>query len=147
MSRLVEPVTRLIAADMAGGGGKARKKINEYGERVAKYVPAEILAGYTSAVSLISTADPQTAATKRLWLFGISWALLWAFTPAWLGQFTNDVNIKRTNQIMGFCAFAVWAYAFPAGWFHDCGLYDPIVAGLLMIFFTLISAFVIPKER
>jgi hypothetical protein len=148
MSRLVEPKLpkeRTLAADMAGGGD-AQKTINEIGERIAKYVPAEILALYTSAVSLIATANAKDAATKRLWLFGLAGLFFLIVTPLWLGRFSDNANIKRTNQLMGLAAFAVWAYAFPAGWFHDRGLYDPIIAGLLLIVFTVISAFVTPKR-
>ena len=52
------------------------KNIEEYGERVAKYIPAEILAVYTTVVSLIATKKGDSFQDFRLWAFGIAAALL-----------------------------------------------------------------------
>jgi hypothetical protein len=145
MPRLVEPRKRSLSLASASSGNGGSDTLRDYGERVAKYVPAEILAFYTAAVSLIGTADE--AASKRLWLFGTVGLFFLIATPLWLGRFTDNRHVKHTNQVMGVFAFTIWAYAFPLGWFKDKDYYDPIIAGLLLIIFSVVSAFVTPKNE
>ena len=160
MSRLVQPPPprfKLATADAmlavpAGPTTKldattppaARDTLSDYAERVAKYVPAEVLAFYGAAVNLIATV-PESARTKRLWFYGIVLLVFWIGTPFWLAQFQGTQSVKRTNQVVGFGAFLVWAYAYPAGWFKDMAWHDPVGAGLALILFTFVSAFVRPK--
>jgi len=143
MPRLVERRQKQTEAQLSSGN--AQSAVNEWGERVAKYIPAEILTFYTAAVSLIAAYDPAVQATKRFWLFGLAGLIFWILTPLWLGRFSNDKSVKRTNQVMGLVAFGLWAYAFPAGWFKDMGLYDPILAGVMLILFAAASGFITPK--
>jgi len=119
MGRLVERRQKPApgAADLSGR--KTESALNEWGERVAKYIPAEILTFYTAAVSLIGAYDPTAQGSKWLWLFGIAGFVFWLLTPFWLGRFSKDKSVRITNQIIGFVAFGLWAYAFPAGWFKD----------------------------
>jgi hypothetical protein len=145
MGRLVERRQKPArgAADLSGR--KTESAVKEWGERVAKYIPAEILTFYTAAVSLIGAYDPIAQGGKRLWLFGIVGFIFWLLTPFWLGRFSKDKSVRITNQIIGFLAFGIWAYAFPSGWFKDMGLYDPILAGVLLILFAAVSGFITPK--
>src|SRR5438094_296445 len=113
MSRLVERRQKPASGTADLSTRKTQSALNEWGERVAKYIPAEILTFYTAAVSLIA-AYPSAQASKRLWLFGIAGLFFWVLTPLWLGRFSKDKSVKITNQIVGFIAFALWAYAFPA---------------------------------
>ncbi len=144
MARLVERRQK-PASDAADLSARKQNGLNEWGERVAKYIPAEILTFYTAAVSLIAAYDLTAQATKRLWLFAVAGLVFWLLTPFWLGRFSKDKSVKITNQIVGFIAFGLWAYAFPAGWFKDMGLYDPILAGVLLILFAGVSGFITPK--
>jgi len=150
MSRLVEPRRKqftLAESPLEPSAPAPRDTIKEYGERVAKYVPSEILAFYAAAVSLIASLDIRTNQLKRLWLFGLMALFFWIVTPLWLARFSKEAAIRKTNQLVGFIAFAVWAYAFPAGIFHDFKLYDPIIAGLLLMVFTVVSAFITPPSH
>jgi hypothetical protein len=146
MTRLVEIKSVGGGGEMvAGRGGDVKQKIKDYGERVAKYVPAEVLAFYTGIVQLILTKDGDIHATFRIWTFAVFGLFSWVFTPIWLGRFTKDQRVKRYNQILGTIAFGVWAYAYPAGWFKEMGLNDPVIAGILLLTFTLISGFMQPR--
>lgn len=148
MSRLVE-LKRIDktrgAADFAAGEGGWQEKIKEYGERVAKYVPVEVLAFYTGAAQLILTKEGLDHAVFRLWAFAIVGLIAWIGTPFYLGMFTNDPKERRINQLVASAAFVVWAYAYPAGWFTEMGWHDPVVAGLLLIGFSFASGFYQPK--
>jgi hypothetical protein len=149
MSRLVElkriDKTRK-APDFAAGGSSWQEKIKEYGERVAKYVPAEVLAFYSAAVQLILTKEGDVNAMFRLWSFIIVGLIAWIGTPLYLGMFTKNLKERRANQIVASFAFGVWAYAYPAGWFMEMGWHDPVIAGLMLIIFSFISGFYQPKE-
>ena len=54
MARLVERRTKAPAGAAEFSKGTTESKLNEWGERVAKYIPAEILTFYTAAISLIA---------------------------------------------------------------------------------------------
>ncbi len=93
MGRLVEAQPRKVA--IAGAtlvnAADPHAAIKEYGERVAKYVPGEVLAVYASAVQLISTKDAGTPV--RLWLFAAVAALCAIITPMYLGRFSMPETI------------------------------------------------------
>jgi hypothetical protein len=146
MSRLVRVQhIEAGAADLSSGDKSLQEKIKDYGERVAKYVPAEVLAFYTAAAQVILTKEGSDNAMFRLWSFAIVGIIAWVGTWFWLGLFSEDQLEKRTNQIMGVIAFGVWAYAYPAGWVKEFGWYDPVVAALLLLVFSFWSGFVQPK--
>lgn len=127
-------------------GGDPWQSLKEYGERLAKYIPAEVLAFYTSAAQLIMAKDGDAHKTFRLWSFAILGLIAWFGTPTLLGIYSNDPKTKRANRIVGFIAFAIWAYAYPTGWFVEMKLYDPVCGGLLLLVFTFAIAFYVPKK-
>jgi hypothetical protein len=149
MSRLVElkPAAPAPGSLRLGGGQPGvQQKIKDYGERVAKFVPVEVLAFYTGAVQLVLTKEGSDHATFRLWTFGIVGMIAWIGTPLYLGMFSKNGRERRINQIVASVAFIVWAYAYPAGWFAEMGLHEPVVAGLALLTFTFVSGFYQPKE-
>jgi len=151
MSRIVElkpkKVVTAKTAEFASGGGKGvQEKINEYGERVAKYIPAEILAFYTGVVQLILIKGDVANANLRMWLFAIFGLIAWICTPFYIARFTKISKERLANQCMATAAFGIWLYAYPAGWFVEMGWHDPLIAGLLLICFTFASGFFQPKE-
>jgi hypothetical protein len=147
MSRLVEvkviraPSLEGAAAPASTESQEPRGTLKEYGERVAKFVPAEVLAFYTGAVQLILT---HQSATFRLVAFAIVGLIALIATPIWLGRFAEHPASKRPNQVMGSIAFIAWAYAYPAGFFYGVGWHEPVVAGLLLLGFTFFSGFYQP---
>lgn len=149
MSRLVElkspPSPELRRLEFQSGGGGVQAKVKEYGERVAKYVPAEVLAFYSAAVQLILTQEGDKHATFRLWAYAIVALVAWIGTPFYLGMFSKIPKERHVNQIVASIAFAVWAYAYPAGLFAEVGLHQPVVAGLLLLGFSFVSGFYQPK--
>jgi len=147
MSRLVEFKQPDNGGPQFAGGKSGVDKIKDYGERVAKYVPAEVLAFYSAAVQLILTKEGPAHATFRLWAFAIVGLVAWIGTPFYLGIFTRNRRVKRLNQLMGSAAFGFWAYAYPAGWFAEMGWHEPVIAGLLLLGFTFFSGFLQPKPK
>jgi hypothetical protein len=147
MSRLVEAKPKADAgfADLSSADKSTEEKVKDWGERVAKYVPAEVLAFYTGALQLILTKSGSENASFRLWATGIFGLIAWATVPLWLGRFSSDARVKRTNQIVGSIAFGAWAYAYPAGWFTEMGWHEPVIAGLLILTVSFASGFIQPK--
>ena len=147
MSRLVEgkPKPEPGVADLSSNDKTTEDKIKEYGERVAKYVPAEVLAFYSGALQLILTKAGPENATFRLWAFALFALGGLVAVPLWLGKFTTNTAVKRTNQVVASLAFLAWVYAYPAGWFAEMGLHDPVIAGLLLLTFSFVSGFIQPR--
>lgn len=131
---------------MHGTPSSVQQRVKDYGERVAKFVPAEVLAFYSCSVQLIMTKTGPANGEFRLWAFSIVGVIGWVVTPIWLGTFSADLATRRPNQIMGFIAFLIWAYAYPAGVFVERGLYDPVVGGVALLTFTLVSGFFQPRK-
>jgi hypothetical protein len=150
VSRLVEARPRAEtahgAATFRGTQTSVQQRVKDYGERVAKFVPAEVLAFYSCSVQLIMTKTGPANGEFRLWAFSIVGVIGWVVTPIWLGTFSTDPATRRPNQIMGFLAFLIWAYAYPAGAFAELGIYDPVIGGLVLLTFTLLSGFFQPRK-
>ena len=148
MSRLVELKPRQApgGAEFAGGEDGWRQKVKDYGERVAKYVPAEVLAFYTAAIQLIGVREGPEHAGFRLWAFAIVGLIAWIGTPFYLALFTKNPKQRLVNQLVASAAFGFWAYAYPAGWFAEMGWHDAVVAGLLLLGFTFFSGLYQPTE-
>jgi len=148
MSRLVE-LKRIDKtrgpAEFAEGRGGLQDALKEYGERVSKYVPAEVLAFYSGAVQLILTKKGDEHVVFRLWAFVIVGLIAWVGTPFYIAMFTDNPKERHVNQLMASAAFGVWSYAYPAGWFMERGWHDPVLAGLLLIGFTFLSGFYQPR--
>ncbi|MCW0216957.1 MAG: hypothetical protein OJI67_01430 [Prosthecobacter sp.] len=151
MSRLVEPpIKKKISAYENTGaamtGSAARETWREQGERVAKYIPADVLALYTAAINLISTQEGPDHLHLRLWLGGIVFLTCLICTPIWIGGYTKNVKVAKVNQIISTLAFALWAYAFPLGPFFDLGWHNSVIAGLLTLFFAFFAMRIYPSE-
>ncbi|NTU97539.1 MAG: hypothetical protein HGA62_06980 [Chlorobiaceae bacterium] len=149
MSRLVELKTKEAGRrqlELAGGETGVQEKLKEYGERVAKYVPAEVLAFYTAAVQLIMTKEGDENTLFRLWAFAVIGVIAWAGTPLYLSMFSSNPKERGVNQIMASIAFIIWAYAYPAGLFAELNFHEPVIAGLVLMVFSFVSAFIQPKE-
>ena len=130
---------------MTSGEGDLQM-LKEYGERVAKYIPVEVITLYTSASQFILAKDGDDHRQIRIRLFAIIGLLAWFGTPVLLGTYSNDPRTKRPNQVIGFVAFAVWAYAYPVGWFAELKLNDPIYGGLTLLLFTFGIGFYLPRK-
>lgn len=85
---------------MSSADKTTEDKIKEYGERIAKYVPAEVLAFYSGASQLILTKAGPDNVTFRLWAFSLFGLAGLIAVPVWLGRFTTTTEVKRTNQVV-----------------------------------------------
>lgn len=141
MSRLVTPnsPTRNDATMTAANDGDG------YLDRVAKYVPTEIVAGYI-ALNGAATGLPGT------WQFpglGGIFLICLILTPVYLYYAAKPGQPKRLQITISVIAFVIWAYAVggASGFFGANALnwHNAALASILLVLFSLISGAFAPK--
>jgi xanthine/uracil permease len=115
---------------------------NEYVERVAKYIPAEIVAGYLAINGMIEAADPENAA--RL---GLAWGLFVIgviVTPVYLTMVGKPTGQQRITVWISTFAFVVWAYAL-GGPFEMSGYHNGLLGSVAVGVVTWLSGLFVPQ--
>jgi hypothetical protein len=110
-----------------------------YFEKIAKIVPSEIVAGYLTLVGFVPLIG---RAAVRPWAYAVAFSLCLTLTPLYMNAQAVGVRPKRRHIVLSSVAFVVWAYAV-SGNAAAPNFYDPAVASLLLVAFSLISG-VIP---
>lgn len=116
------------ATERSGGAGR-------FLEKVAKLVPSEIVAGY---LVLIGFVPLVRAESWKPWIHAAVFLLCLVLTPIYLNRQAEPGKPKRTHLIVSTCAFVVWAYA-TSGALVVGPYYDPAVASIALVGFTLVS--------
>jgi hypothetical protein len=143
MSRLVKPVP--AKGDLKADRSKTQKA-QDYGERVAKYVPAEVIAAYLALLPVViqgTTADT----TERTVFLAIIFAIGLIFTPAYLWRYPGEKSVKKLQIGVSTAAFVIWAYSIPEGLFDDVDIYNRVAAAILLAVFTLVSGLFTPTKE
>ena len=173
-SRIVEvPQSRL---ETTGGRATMTLRGDEFADRLAKYIPAEVLGAYLAlengldlktAVTKVKTTAVSTAATTEaaganvqtvLEKFGPQlpmgvFLLGLVFTPLYIWHLGRTTKSPwATHALVATLAFAVWAYAMGGSFFMQsygsvAALYDGKLASAALIVFTLISGLVKPPSQ
>ena len=104
------------AAGMLAAKAKPKDDVDRYLERLTKYIPAEVLAAYSTCAGLVPASETLTVQRGALWfLFGLFWIL----TPVYLWYATTTpvfafraANRQKPPQklvvVLGSIAFPVW---------------------------------------
>lgn len=121
--------------------GETSSDIKDYFERIAKYVPAEIVAAYISANGVAILARTPGV------LLVIIFAVCVICTPLYVTRFTTTKNESMVNSLMAVVAFVVWAYATGGGLFKYLDWYDGPTASVVLVLFTLASGAVMPVAK
>jgi hypothetical protein len=141
MSRLILQSRDLLAA---GPGKKAhvvKPDESSYSERLAKYVPSEVLAAaYIFASNLIGTY--QTREHQMIAFFVLLGICLLAI-PLYYWKLTPLGKSSRLHCVVSLIAFLVWAYAM-GGPFVALGWHRAATSGLILVAFTLFSGVIKP---
>lgn len=174
MGRIVRAGSPVVAAGVgravaqAGTGeGAGRTGGDNYLERVAKYVPAEIVAFFIFVNLILSdaidkeivNATPESYPTllkqalQNATMAGINvWAISWVavgvglvMIPLYLVSLRDPADPEERiglNIVMAMAAFPVWAYAVDAVAFRPW--HDGALASIVLATFSLISGAVSP---
>jgi hypothetical protein len=118
-----------------GGGGTAAP--DGYFDRIIKYIPADIVAGWVALDGLSKTLAPAA-----LWaLFGVVAVLSYFWM---LKQTHHEGQPPAIRQaVIATVSFAVWAFALQSGPF-DTLAYDPQYGSIALILYTLGIGLVVP---
>ena len=156
MGRLVNPggsgagyrgVDAVKGATASEGGGNDDK----YGDRLAKYVPAESIAAFLAANTIIlaiygvqldgTVTKPGDGMAFVASL--ISFLAILVLTPVYLWSRREKPASPdqpappwKVNTAISTFAFLVWAYGLGGAFFVLSGVYSPIIAALLPILAT-----------
>lgn len=141
MGRLVDPRpagAKLFAAGQPGSGPKDAL------ERAAQYVPAEVLGAYLGITALVeSGTDADT--NGRTWGLLVAFIVGIIFTPLYLNKMAEAGKPKLMHLVIATLAFGLWSYGMKGLW-DDIGIYNAVVAGIVLIVFTLVSGLFAPTE-
>ncbi|HET7154845.1 MAG TPA: hypothetical protein VFI87_05715 [Hyphomicrobiaceae bacterium] len=145
MSRLVPytpfggKVATAAAADPGGGPSPTKDRI----EAVSKYVPAEILAFYIPAVPAINLLQHAEWIPALQW---VAFAVSWLLVPIYFRWVAAGDPRGGLQALVSSVAFPVWAYATNKAVGPLAPWYDEAAALLLLLVFSLVSAFLLPKR-
>jgi hypothetical protein len=135
MNRRINTVS--LQAANGGGGGKP----DSYSDRIVKFIPSEVVAGWLAVTTAIkSAAQPPNECT--MWIIFAAGLL---FAAAWTWRQTSEAGKKPPYiQItVSTIAFFVWAYATGGGLPQWPGtIYQPLTATLMLVGFSLLSGLV-----
>jgi hypothetical protein len=114
--------------------------IDTYFAKVIKYIPADIVGAWVAATGLIATAGAAVPANVVLWICFVVGVLI---TPLWVLRQTREPGLPPAYIQAGIStgAFVVWVFAL-GGPFATLAFYHPLYGSLLLIFYTLLTAFV-----
>ena len=138
----------------------AVKDDDGYIQKIIKYIPAEIVTGYTALVGYLSvganTEIPHYYKTYYLILL----CILIVITPVWTffavldTETTEPTKQKKRAYFHAFIAtvaFAIWVYAVGNVLLKavlcnctntgcaDCGYYSPVLGSIILVLFTIMT--------
>jgi hypothetical protein len=142
MPRLVD--AKPAGANAFSGGADGQNPAQDYLERVAKYVPAEVIAAYLAVVPIITATTD--GGTLRTTLHAIIFAACLILTPLYLSFMAQAGQPKRIHMLIGATAFLVWGYSITGGFFADVHWYQAGIAVVVLIIFSLASGLIAPTQ-
>jgi hypothetical protein len=127
-------------------GAKETTQVDNYAARIAKYVPAEVIAFYVAADKLFVPASSSAPSgspvvgispiTSFIDTHGVYFAAGIFFfallaTPLYILQQSEKGQPWSVHATMSSIAFVIWSYATQGALFQVSGLYDARLGSLL----------------
>lgn len=138
MSRIIAPRRNLGTTLQGAGDGDG------YLDRVAKYIPAEVVGIYLALQAIIVSGGGDDT-TKRV-LFIIAAVVLAGLTPLYIRRLALEQKAPWTMQAgIATVSFVVWVYALgalPAAF----GFYNGTIAGVVLLLFSAVVGLFQPSE-
>ncbi|TAN18080.1 MAG: hypothetical protein EPN37_05910 [Chitinophagaceae bacterium] len=137
----------------------AVRESDGYIQKIIKYIPAEIIAGYTALVGYLTVGSNAELPPHYKTYYIILLLVLIAITPVWTYFAVIDSQSPHGNQkkraifhaAIATVAFIIWVYAIGnillkavlcnchSASCADCGLYSPVFGSILLVLFTLMT--------
>lgn len=136
MGRLVEAMS---STPKAAAGGESKL------ERIAKYVPAEILSFYAMWVEATALLNLNNNATVSMVAIGCVIGLV--ATPIYFWKFfpTEPKTVRQAHMMVSSVAFLAYSYSISSVAIPD--FVNPAICLLLTAVATLLSAFIRPRTE
>jgi hypothetical protein len=128
---------RIAAGGSLAAGAQAVPTKDEYGDRLMKYIPTEIVSLYLFVSGLLKSAGNQISQETAGWLEWGIFGFLLAMTFVYM-RFVQEVK-KKQQLIIVMISFAVWVFTL-GGPFAHLGWYHPIYGALLLPLYTFMIA-------
>lgn len=105
-----------------------------YFDRLFKYIPAELVAGYIFVLGVVKQLTDAREIRVFQWLLFIVFCIL---TPLYLCRVQKVLKLQQ--HVISLLSFIVWAFAL-GGPFALCSWYNPGYGSILLPVFTLLVA-------
>ncbi len=113
---------------------------DDYGTRLLKYIPAEVVAVYVFIQGILSQAGSPGPNPVLLW---IVFGLIFVLTPVYL------IRVQKVTKVvqLTICtiAFAIWVFSL-GGPFALYSWYQPLYGAVLLPLFTFTAGIVEPAK-
>jgi len=107
-----------------------------YFDRLFKYIPAELVAGYIFVLGVVKQLTDSGEIKVFQWLLFVVFCIL---TPLYLWRVQKVLKLQQ--HVISLLSFMVWAFAL-GGPFALCIWYNPVYGAILLPVFTLIVAII-----
>lgn len=142
-------MTRIVIGSGTHSGFEQQGPADGYASRVAKYIPGEIVAAYLAAQTIITASTND--APEKTWAFLAIIVILACLNPFYLKLLAkkeldrSDSKAWRLQAAVSTGSFLIWVYALVEAP-KALGVYNALIANLLLIVWTLISGLVQPEK-
>lgn len=142
MSRFVEVKPKGARAQSDKG---TKDVVRDYAERVAKYVPAEVIAAYLAITNITEGTSTANSGGRAA---GLAFALAFGviITPAYLWRLAKPKEPWVFQSAVSIIAFIVWSYSMKGAW-DEWDIYYSGAAGIGLVVFSVVSGLLVPKEK
>lgn len=107
-------------------------------EKVIKIIPSEVIAGYMFLISTLPVIGSTALKDVLKWLI---FGLLIFVIPLYYRSLSKGLPYIK-HSIVSMIAFIVWSYSISGAALTGEEYYDPIVASLSLMIFTILSPYV-----
>jgi hypothetical protein len=123
--------------------------IQDYLERVAKYVPVEIVGAYLAFQSIFNSASPAAPA----WVEFVFYGLLVIATAPYLLRYGGNVPRPGQQAVLGTISFVIWTYGINGAFFWQTlqravgtTILYPSISGGIVVAWSLVIGLVKPTH-
>lgn len=139
----------------------AVKEDDGYVQKVIKYIPTEIVTGYTALVGYLSVGTNTDIPHDYKTYYIILLCILGVATPVWTYYGVLDNNTSGNNfpvnkralfqSVIATFSFAIWVYTIGNPILKsilcncintgcaDCGYYSPVLGSIILVLFTIMT--------
>jgi len=105
-----------------------------YFDRLFKYIPAEVVAGYIFVLGIVKQLTDATEIKTFQWLL---YFIFCSITPLYLWRVQKVRKLQQ--HIISLLSFALWAFTL-GGPFEQFNWYNPVYGSVILPVFTLLVA-------